>query len=124
MVGESRAAGADCIGGNRALLRQQTETNETLGEFAVRLFAYEFISGVTPPEINSGALKEFAGDAAEKLNQRIWIGAFRRFLGDAQKEVLKGNVGVDVDPPGRTVLRWRSRIASNHVQSVTVCRRI
>ncbi|MGB7600637.1 MAG: hypothetical protein WBM24_10060 [Candidatus Sulfotelmatobacter sp.] len=81
------------------------KSDETLGQFAIGLFPYEFISGVTPPEINSGALKEFAGDAAEKLNQGIGIGAFRCFLGDTQKEILKGIVGVDVDPPGRTVLR-------------------
>ncbi|MFZ0539167.1 MAG: hypothetical protein WAM47_20040 [Candidatus Sulfotelmatobacter sp.] len=80
-------------------------SDETLGQFAVGLFSHEFVSGVPPPEINSGALKEFAGDPAEKLNQGIWIGAFRRFLGNTQKEILKGIVGVDVDPPGRTVFR-------------------
>ena len=81
------------------------DSDETLGQFAVGLFPNEFVSGLPPPEINSGALKEFAGDAAEKLNQGIWIGAFRRFLGNTQKEILKGIVGVDVDPPGRTVFR-------------------
>ncbi|MGA7376278.1 MAG: hypothetical protein WBW36_08030 [Candidatus Sulfotelmatobacter sp.] len=80
-------------------------SDETLGQFAVGLFSHEFVSGVPPPEINSGALKEFAGDPAEKLNQGIWIGAFRRFLGNTQKEILKGIVGVDVNPPGRTVFR-------------------
>ena len=81
------------------------DSDETLGQFAVGLFPNQFISGVTPPEINSGALKEFAGDAAEELNQGNWVGAFRRFLGDAQKELLKGIVGVDVDAPGGTVFR-------------------
>ncbi|MFY9950226.1 MAG: hypothetical protein WA261_11830 [Candidatus Sulfotelmatobacter sp.] len=80
-------------------------SDETLGQFAIGLFSHEFVSGVPPPEINSGALKEFAGDPAEKLNQGIWIGAFRRFLGNTQKEILKGIVGVDVNPPGRTVFR-------------------
>jgi hypothetical protein len=81
------------------------DSDETLGQFAVGLFPHEFVSGVTPPEINSGALKEFSGDTAEKLNQGIWIGALRRFLGNTQKEILKGIVGVDVDSPGRTVFR-------------------
>lgn len=98
MVGESGAAGTDCIGGNCALLRKQAESDEALGQFAIGLFPYEFISCVTPPEINSGALKEFAGDAAEKLNQGIWVGAFRRLLGDTQKKILKGIVGIDVYP--------------------------
>jgi hypothetical protein len=124
VVGEGCAAGTDCVGSDCALLRKQTESNETFGQFAVRLFPYEFISGVTPPKIDTGALKKFASDPAEKLNQGIWIRAFRRFLGDAQKEVLKGNVGVDVDPPGGALLRWRSRIASSYVQNVTACRRI
>lgn len=104
-IGESGAAGTDCIGGNGALLRQQTKSDETLGQFAIRLFPYEFISVMASPEINARALKEFASDAAEKLNQRIWIGAFRRLLGDTKKETLKGIVGIDVDSPGRTILR-------------------
>jgi hypothetical protein len=87
------------------LLRKQAESDEALGQFAIRLFPYEFISGVTPPEINARALKEFASDAAEKLNQGIWIGAFRRLLGDTKKETLKGIIGIDVDPLGRTILR-------------------
>lgn len=87
------------------MLRKQMDSDETLGQFAVGLFPNEFVPGVTPPEINSGALKEFAGDAAKELNQGIWVGAFRRFLSDPQKEILKSIVGVDVDPPGGTVLR-------------------
>ena len=105
MIGEHGATGADRFDGDRALLRKQVKSDKTIGHFAVRLFADEFVASEMAPEINAGAGEEFAGDAAEKLNQGIWIGAFRRFLGNTQKEILKGIVGVDVDPPGRTVFR-------------------
>ena len=52
-------------------MRKQAKSYETVGQFAVGLFAYEFVANMTPPEIHPGAVEEFAGDAAEKLNQRI-----------------------------------------------------
>ena len=98
MVGESSAARADRFGGNRALLRKQTNSDKTIGHFAVGLFPYEFVASEMAPEINAGAGEEFAGDTAEKLNQRMRVGAFRSFLGNAQKEVLKGIVEVGMGP--------------------------
>jgi hypothetical protein len=98
VIGESSTAGADRFGGNGALLRKQTHSDKTFGEFAVGLFAYEFVASVSPPKINSGALEEFAGNAAEKLNQRIRVRALRSFCGKAQKEILKGSVEVSRGP--------------------------
>lgn len=72
-----------------------------LGEFAVSLFAYEFVAGVPPPEINTGALEEVAGDSAEKLYQGIYIGALSSFCRNKQKEILKGIVEVGVSPASR-----------------------
>jgi len=79
VIGEGSVAGTNRVGRNCALLRKQTQSDEALGEFALGLFAYEFVASVSPPEIDSGALEELAGNAAEKLNQRIWVGALCSF---------------------------------------------
>jgi hypothetical protein len=101
VIGEGSVAGTNRVGRNCALLRKQTQSDEALGEFALGLFAYEFVASVSPPEIDSGALEELAGNAAEKLNQRIWVGALCSFCGKAQKEILKGSVEVSMGPAFR-----------------------
>jgi hypothetical protein len=101
------------------LLRKQTQSDKTLGQFAVGLLPNEFVTGMTPPEINSGALKKLAGGAAEKLDQGSRISAFRSFRGNPQKEFLKRFVGTTLDAD----FRRRRQIASCHVQTATSCRR-
>jgi hypothetical protein len=96
VIDESSAPRADRLCGNSALMRKQAKSYETFRQFAVGLFAHEFVANKTPPEIDPGAVEELAGDAAEKLNQRICVGAFCRFRGNAQKEFLKGVVGINV----------------------------
>ena len=70
MIDESSAPRADRLCGNSALMRKQAKSYETFGQFAVGLFAYEFVANMTPPEIHPGAVEELAGGAAEKLNER------------------------------------------------------
>jgi hypothetical protein len=119
VVYEDGPAAAHGFGGNGALLRQQPDADETLGQFAIGLLANEFVAGVTAPEINPTDLEELAGGLAKELNQGSGVGAFRSFGGDPQKEFLKGIVGI-VRCAG---FRRHRRIAFGHLQKVTAGQR-
>jgi hypothetical protein len=100
------------------VLRQQAQSDKTLGQLTVSLFSHQFVARMPPPEINSGALKELAGSAAEKLDQRSRIGSFGRFRRNPQKEFLKRLIGTAVGAG----FRRRRQVASCHGQSLTECR--
>ena len=94
MIREDRPAAAHSLGGDGALLREQAETDETLGQLAIGLLSDQFVAGMAAPEINPADLEELAGGAAEELDQGVGVGAFRSLGGDPQEELLKGIVGV------------------------------
>jgi len=65
-------------------LGKQTQSDETVGQFAVGLLSDEFIAGVTAPKVNAADLEEFASGRAKELDQRGGVGPLRGFGGDPQ----------------------------------------
>jgi len=117
-VDEDGAATPHGVGRNGALGREQSKSDETLGQFAVGLFSDEFVAGPMSPEINSADLEELARGAAEKLDERGGVGAFRSFGGDSQEKFLKAIIGV-----GRTAaFRQRDRVTFKLFQGLTASR--
>jgi hypothetical protein len=116
LIDEERAAPAHGLGSDSALLGEQPEADETLGQLAVGLFSDELIARVSTPEINAANLEELARGAAKKLDQRGGTGAFRGLGGDPQEEFLKSIVG---SKQGAAFWRRRRhRIGFGHLHSV------
>ena len=68
LIDEDRAAPAHGFCRDGALLGQQPEADEPLGELAVGLFSNELVTRVTTPEINAANLEELAAGAAKELD--------------------------------------------------------
>jgi len=102
--------------GDGALLERQPESDETLSHLAIGLFPDHFVVRLAPPEINPADLEELPRGSAKEVDQGAGVGALGGFGGNAQKEFLKGFVGVRQ----RTGFRRRRRIAFNYLQNVTV----
>jgi hypothetical protein len=84
LIDEDCAAPAHGLGSDGALLREQPEADETLGQLAIGLFSDELVAGESTPEINAAHLEELASGAAKKLDQRGGAGAFGGRGGDPQ----------------------------------------
>ena len=67
-IDEDRAAAANGIGRDRALLGKKANADEILSQLAVGLFSNKFVAGVTAPEIDAADLEKFPSRAAEEVD--------------------------------------------------------
>jgi hypothetical protein len=115
LIDEDRAPVAYRAGSDRAFPVRKPDPDETLCQLAIRLLSNQFVVRLSPPEVNSADLKELAGGAAEELDQRVSVGAFRSLGGNPQQQFLKSLVRTG---QGASFLR-RRRIAFDDLQNFT-----
>lgn len=112
MLDDNGAPPAHGVDGDCALLRQQANAGEALGQLPVSIFGNQFVAGMPPPEIDAGTLEEFPGGFAEKLDQSGRVGALCGLGGDLKQQLLESLVRIDVNRRGR-------RLSVRGFQSVT-----
>src|SRR5580692_1202048 len=74
------------------LVARHANAGETLGKFAVGLFAHQLAREVSP-EIHAGDVKEIARGPAEQMNQGRGIGEIDGVGGEAMKKGLEVLIG-------------------------------
>ncbi len=113
MIGDNRSPLPHGFGSHGTLVRTQPDADKALGQFSIRLFAYQFVGEVTAPEINAGHLKKFSCHLAEKLDQGLSPGPFARFGGNTEQQLLEALIG----SRGKTVFRGNDRTATRNAES-------
>ncbi len=89
LVAKNRPPLADCLGRNRTLFGTHAQTDKPFGQFAVGLFAHQFVPGLAAPEIDSGDAKELSGSAAEQLDQGLGVGPLSRLGSNTEQQLLE-----------------------------------